>query len=153
MARKTPRKGRGKGGRGPSRKTIPAQRRLADKAARKPTRGRKSAPKAVAQKIVAHRKTSVFARAPLKFKTRNQYENDLILNSKVKKLRDDLKEMGVYGYTKGKKGDVVKILGGIKFFDRKMPSRSRSGPEQKEYIERYNNKACKDKCTKIMSLK
>ena len=84
MARKTPRKGRGKGGRGPSRKTIPAQRRLADKAARKPTRGRKSAPKAVAQKIVAHRKTSVFARAPLKFKTRKQYEDDLILNSKVK---------------------------------------------------------------------
>ena len=80
---------------------------------------------------------SFFAMVNPKYKTRNQYEDDLILNSTVKELRDDLKEMGVHGYTKGKKGDVVKILGGIKYFG----SRRRTKTEQKEYIERYNNNA------------
>ena len=78
---------------------------------------------------------SFFAMVNPKYKTRKQYEDDLSLKSTVKDLRKDLKEMGVRGYTKGRKGDVVKILGGIKFFDRKRPSRSRSGPEQKKYID------------------
>jgi len=80
---------------------------------------------------------SFFAVVNPKYKTRNQYEEHLFLNWRVEDLRDDLKEMGVHGYTKGKKGDVVKILGGIKYFG----SRRRTKTEQKEYIERYNNNA------------